>query len=77
LDRRVEHGRVDLIVLDRQVTFDEITVVLRIEDGLLRLRPAKAVMASIESHRVNIRNSQRSPTSRRSITAARLPGVQA
>ena len=37
--------------------------------------PAKALMASTESHIDSVMNSVRSPSSRRSIQAPRLPAV--
>ena len=67
----------DLVVADRQVALDEEAVVLGIEDHGLDLVAREAADRVQRVPEEKVTTSVRSPSSRRSIHAPRLPGVAA
>ena len=61
---------------DGQVALDQVLVVIGSEDRLLDVLPAKALIADRDSHKLTVTIPARSPSTRHSAQAPRLPGVR-
>jgi hypothetical protein len=66
---------VDLVVGGGEVALDQEPLVLRVEDRRLVVVARESLDGLSESQSVNITNSVRSSTSRRSIQTPLLPGL--